>query len=206
MNKKPIKYLTPEQSELLVKFITAQCEVSPPYLHATRDACMILLMLDAGLRVGEVCGLRRSDLWFGEGPVVDLTIPANIAKNEVERIVPLSDRLRQAVRQLHAHHWLTPVCSGDEHPAFCGASDYHITTRQVERIVKQITGCCLGECFHPHALRHTFATRMMHFTDIRTVQTLLGHNSITSTQIYTHVTLNDLRSAINKTNDHAYQD
>lgn len=202
---KTIKILSPDQSETLANHLQSQCDTNALFRNVARDACMIFLMLDAGLRVGEVCGLRRSDLWFGEGPVIDLTIPSVIAKNGLERVVPLSDRLRNSIRLLYYWFW---KISG---PDFAGPAFHRYntssnpTTRQVQRIVKQITHDCLGESFNPHALRHTFATKMMHLADMRTVQTLLGHKSITSTQVYTHPNLHDLRTAINKTNGTAQQ-
>jgi site-specific recombinase XerD len=199
--RRPLRVLSPEQQEALVGYYLNSTGTIADSGNDHRNFCMILLMLDAGLRVAEVCGLRRSNLWFGEGPVVDLIIQSNIAKNGISRTVPLSDRLRESIKQLHAHFW-KDNCRIDSTRAwseqFEGCS---ITTRQVQRIVKKITGCVLGVCFTPHALRHSFATKMMHLTDIRTVQMLLGHASLTSTQVYTHPTLSDLRAAINKTND-----
>jgi site-specific recombinase XerD len=199
-SRKPIKTLTPDQQVSLIGFMKNLTSTIADNGIGYRNFCMILLMLDAGLRVSEVCGLQRSDLWFGEGPVVDLIVPASIAKNGVERTVPLSDRLREAIRCLRKNHWDTLEVH-PEFPAFWGQDPQdHLTTRQVQRIVKQITTAALGLAFNPHALRHTFATKMMHLTDIRTVQMLLGHASLSSTQVYTHPSLSDLREAINKTN------
>jgi site-specific recombinase XerD len=157
-------------------------------------------MLDAGLRIAEVCGLQRNDLWFGEGPVIDLTIRGKIAKNGIERTVPLSDRLRESIRNLHDFFWPMQIMLDEIVMNKNGNAFTFITPRQIQRIVKQTTTAALGMAFNPHSLRHSFATKMLHLTDIRTVQMLLGHASLTSTQIYTHPTLTDLREAINKTN------
>ena len=198
--QQPIRTLSPEQQQELWQYLTVCPTDSPNAANRTRDVCMILLMLDAGLRIAEVCGLKKNDLWFGEGPVIDLTVRGVIAKNGIERTVPLSDRLREAIRKLHNHFWKDNEKIDDTQAwseQFEGCS---LSTRQVQRIVKAITTAALGMAFNPHALRHTFATKMMHLTDIRTVQMLLGHASLTSTQVYTHPTLTDLREAINKTN------
>jgi site-specific recombinase XerD len=199
-SRKPLRTLDAAQQKSLIDFLTIETNAALNKVTWYRNACMILLMLDAGLRVAEVCGLRRNDLWFGQGAVIDLVVKAEIAKNGIERTVPLSDRLRESIRRLCLIFW-----QGNDLPAkipafFAVRGRYNITPRQVQRIVKQITQTLLGVPFTPHSLRHTFATKMMHLTDIRTVQMLLGHASLTSTQVYTHPTLSDLRSAINKTN------
>ena len=196
MNR-PIKTLSPEQSDRLVACLQVSLGSSNNVSCVSRDQCMILLMLDAGLRVAEVSKLRRRDLWFGQGPVVDLTVPAEIAKNGIERIVPLSSRLREAIISLHETHWKSQVFPPEKDMAFFGRDTFSITTRQIQRIVKTWTFAATGESFNPHALRHTFATRMMRRTSMRTVQMLLGHVSITSTQVYTHPDIQDLRRAVN---------
>lgn len=199
-NRKPIRTLTPEQQDLLVKFLNDRFGFGGPSSSTFRDLCMIFLMLDAGLRVSEVCGLLRSDLWYEEAPVIDLTVRKEIAKGGRERIVPLSNRIHESIRNLQSFFWPTILCSGDAETLGLTHAFNRLSPRQVQRIVKKITLEALGESFNPHALRHTFATKMMHLTDLRTVQVLLGHASITSTQIYTHPNLSDLRNAINKTN------
>lgn len=199
-NLKPIKILTSDQQDSLIGFLLNFFGTIADSGTGRRDTCIILLMLDAGLRVSEVCSLLRSDLWFSDAPVIDLTVRKEIAKGGRERVVPLSDRIRESIKSLHDYHWIgADIISNSS--AFCTQRpNEHITPRQVQRIVKKITLEVLGESFNPHALRHTFATKMMHLTDLRTVQMLLGHASITSTQIYTHPNLSDLRNAINKTN------
>jgi len=195
-----IQSLDPQQQAtlwlFLDRFMTGRAEPDKWY----RDKCMILLMLDAGLRVAEVAGLQRINLWFREGPVIDLTIPATIAKNGIERIIPLSSRLREAIVLLRNNYWGDATATNDI-PAFEGSKTLDpITTRQIQRIVKQLCDCCLGIHVTPHMLRHTFATRMMRRTSIRVVQQLLGHASLSSTQVYTHPDIQDLRKAVNGDN------
>ena len=76
--------------------------------------------------------------------------------------------------------------------------DKPLSTRQVERIIRAAALKCLGRPVHPHALRHTFASRLMRKTNARIVQELLGHKNLSSTQIYTHPNGEDLKDAINQ--------
>jgi integrase/recombinase XerC len=153
-------------------------------------------MLEAGLRVGEVVALKMSHLFFAGKPVQSLVLTSDITKNKKERIIPVSTRLKAAIEE----YW-------KEFPYLHGAGEscsvWHtllksntITTRQVERIVNKAGWDALGRPVHPHMLRHTFATKLMRVTDIRTVQELLGHSNVTTTQIYTHPNADDKKKAI----------
>lgn len=163
---------------------------------ATRNYCMGLIMLDAGLRVGELVQLQVADLWFANNPTSTLIVRAEIAKKKIERSVPLSDRIRHAIDMMNFHSWFGNL-SDYYIWAFTNSQHYHpLTTRQVERIIRQASVRSLGRPIHPHTLRHTFASRLMRRTNIRVVQELLGHSSISSTQIYTHPDEDDKTQAI----------
>lgn len=154
------------------------------------------LMLEAGLRVGEVVKLKKSHLYFNKIPVKSLVLTKDITKNKVERIIPISTRLRTAIEEYYAElPWLE---LREEHEfAFANwMQTKPMTTRQVERIINKAGWDALGRPVHPHMLRHTFATKLMRVTDIRTVQELLGHSNVTTTQIYTHPNADDKRKAI----------
>jgi len=167
-------------------------------LAGMRNHCMALLMLDAGLRVGEVVKLKMSDLFFNGKTVENLVISKTISKNNEERIIPTSSRLQEACKTL----WENMPCIREktaEAPVFCGNSnDTHITTRQVERIIGAASNLAFGRRINPHILRHTFATKLMKVTDIRTVQDLLGHKQVSSTQVYTHSNSDDKKAAVEK--------
>ena len=154
------------------------------------------LMLEAGLRVGEVVKLKMSHLYFSGKPVRTLVLTSEITKNKVERTVSVSTRLKAAIEEYwNVHPYLSG--SGEDCSAWHGLLDAKsITTRQVERIVNKAGWDSLGRPVHPHMLRHTFATKLMRVTDIRTVQELLGHSNVTTTQIYTHPNADDKRKAI----------
>jgi site-specific recombinase XerD len=161
-----------------------------------RNRCMILLMLDAGLRVGELTGLNAEDLCIGGEPNHSLTIRGAIAKRGRERTVPLRLNLQESIKEMTKFHW-TEFDRQAATPAFFQPTNYkRLTVRQVQRIVQFAAQKTIGRSIHPHILRHTFATRLMRTTSLRVVQELLGHVRISTTQIYTHPNSIDLRNAI----------
>lgn len=164
---------------------------------AVRNYTMAVLMLDAGLRVGEVVQLNVTDLWFRDFPVTSVLVRAEIAKNHEERQIPVSERLSNALKNMNESYWCHLGASG-QHRAFHNSNSLEpLTTRQVERIIRAAAMKALGRPIHPHVLRHTFASNLMRITDMRTVQELLGHKHITSTQVYTHPNEEDKKKAIN---------
>jgi len=154
------------------------------------------LMLDAGLRVGEVAALEMSHLYFKDEPVNTLVLTADITKNHKERTVPVCERLKNALHEyLKENSWL--LNEKRNYYVFSIAfSSRSITTRQIERIINTAGMKALNRPVHPHMLRHTFASKLMRITDIRTVQDLLGHKHVSSTQIYTHPNEDDKKKAI----------
>ncbi len=184
-----------EQHKLLDALL---CKDGPhkSFRKGIRNYLIGCLMLEAGLRVGEVVALKMSHLFFAGKPAQSLVLTKDITKNKVERIIPISSRLRQALEEHYKENtWLCDeLCS---HAALATYPHQRpITTRQVERIVNKAGWDSLGRPVHPHMLRHTFATKLMRVTDIRTVQELLGHSNVTTTQIYTHPNADDKKKAI----------
>ena len=163
---------------------------------AVRNHCMALLMLDAGLRVGEVVSLRMQDLYFNSVPVRNIIIKPHMTKNKVEHSIPVSDRLSESLcSYLNTCFRWDDVRGSDI--AFTNVNtDRSITTRQVERIICAAGWKALGRPVHPHVLRHTFASRLMRVTNSSTVQQMLGHKYLSSTQVYCHPNEDDKRLAI----------
>lgn len=186
-----------EQHQLLDALL---CKNAPhkSFRKGIRNYLIGCLMLEAGLRVGEVVALEMSHLYFQDKPVQTLLLTQEITKNKKERSVPVSTRLAAALEQYFEEHcWLNQ--QPPNHKAFTVfLSKKHITTRQVERIINAAGWKALGRPVHPHILRHTFASKLMRVTDMRTVQELLGHSDITSTQIYTHPNEDDKKIAIER--------
>ena len=187
-----------EECTKLLDSLLANSSTAKKKLKAVRNHCMAVLMLDAGLRVGELVSLRLSDLFFNNLPVRTIFIKSHITKNKVEHSIPVSDRLSKS---LASYRDTLTFSVTDFSAAFAFASatlDVPVTTRQVERIIGAAGWKALGRPVHPHVLRHTFASRLMRVTNSSTVQGMLGHKYLSSTQIYCHPNEDDKRQAIEK--------
>lgn len=196
MPTKPPKTLDANESNRLLQNLLTQ-HGSFGYNHlCVRNHTMARLMLDTGIRVGELVKLRIEDLYFGGGPVHNLIIHAGVAKNGKERIIPISERLCIALNGMHDHYWSKLSPDPQHYAFFCELPTLPLSVRQVERIISSAGMAATGRKITPHTLRHTFATKLMRKTSMRVVQELLGHAQLTSTQIYTHPNQEDLKNAI----------
>jgi integrase/recombinase XerC len=156
------------------------------------------LLLEAGLRVGEVVALELSHLYFNGKPVQTLVLTGDMTKNKIERTVPISSRLKAALQSHWEYHpWLNCIESNTSVWQLA-RNPKPITTRQTRRIIHKAAIRSIGRPVHPHMLRHTFATKLMRVTDMKTVSELLGHSNMTSTQIYCHSNEDDKKKAIEK--------
>jgi len=165
-----------------------------------RNVLAFLLMLDAGLRVGEVCRLTMPVCYFGNKPVNMLCLPAHICKGKHPREIPICERLYSALGRYNAQPLLLPDWPLTQAVICRKPQGRAVTTRSLERIICKASLGAIGRAITPHVLRHTFATKLMRKTDMRTVQELLGHKNLSSTQVYTHVNDTDKRNAINGLN------
>jgi integrase/recombinase XerC len=155
------------------------------------------LLYSCGLRVSELAGLDLEDV-DAERRLVRV-----VGKGNKERVVPVGrTALRAMARYLEAVRPLREKASGDADPGavFLNNRGGRLTTRSVARIIKKFAAACgLGSDVSPHALRHTFATHMLEGgADLRSVQEILGHASLSTTQKYTHVTLDRLMAVYDK--------
>ena len=194
MNTPPT--LTAIDSDLLLDALVSRDAPHKTFLKGIRNYLLGCLMLDAGLRVGEAVALEVSDLYYNGVPVTSIRVRTAITKSKNERSVPVTARLKKALEE---------YAQRDPADNFVWPSSYvfpradntkHITTRQVERIVNKAAWKVLGRPVNPHVLRHTFASRLMRVTNTRTVQELLGHEHLSSTQIYMHPNEQDKTKAI----------
>ena len=198
--KTQLNTLTPEECDkLLFHLMSPPDSQAPPRVHH-RNYTIALLMLDAGLRIGELVQLRQDQLWFAAAAVGALTVEKHQAKNKHERTIHITIRLDAAIHQMHRQWWKTDH-DYKPHPAFYASDPWRpLTTRQVRRIITSAGKLSIGRDIHPHLLRHTFATRLMRNTSMPVVKELLGHTNLSSTQIYTHPNTEDRQKAIEKLN------
>ncbi len=159
---------------------------------AVRDRAICEVLYGAGLRVSELCGLNLESVDFAQG------LLRVLGKGRKERIVPLHRRGLEAVRL-----WLSDaredVIRPDSPPEalFLNRRGHRLGPRDVRRI---LDGRVARGHVHPHALRHTYATHLLEGgADLRVVQELLGHESLTTTQLYTHVSKSRLQKVHRQT-------
>jgi len=154
---------------------------------ALRDHAILELLYAGGLRVGEIVSLRQEDLRL-EAASVQVR-----GKGDKERIVPIG---RSAVEALEAYvqrgrPGLLKAGGGMQRVLFLSVRGHALTTQVVWEMVRKVSG---GKA-SPHKLRHSCATHMVeHGADLRTVQTLLGHADIATTQVYTHLAIDRLKA------------
>ncbi len=157
--------------------------------NAKRDQAVLELMYATGLRCSETVNLKISDMDF-EQKLIRVT-----GKGEKERIVPFSETSKKAVREYMDGY--RQVCIKDNtcDILFINSKGEPLTERGLEYLVKSAAEKCgLTVNVHPHMIRHSYATTLLsNGVDIRIIQELLGHSSIGTTSIYTHVTFEDLR-------------
>ncbi len=190
------KTLTSEEADRLLDALLNVGGTPKQVRRGIRNHCLAVVMLDAGLRCSEAIGLEVRDLIFNNAAVTSLIVRPEIAKNNHERTIPISARLSEAITQTNVSHW-SGAPANVQHKAFTsGRGEESLNRRQVYKIISSAAMAALGRSVNPHVLRHTFASKLMRVTNMRTVQVMLGHSSITSTQIYTHPNNEDLKSAI----------
>lgn len=185
---------TPKIPKRLPKFLTVD-EVfalieatSDDGAAGARDKAILELLYASGLRVSELVGLDVDDIDLGEKTVRVL------GKGRKERIVPMGDK---AVRALARYLQMRPELANNSSSMkgfFLNRQGGRLSVRSVERLLRKYMGRCgLQKTVTPHVLRHTFATHLLGAgADMRGIQELLGHVSLSTTQKYTHVSLEDM--------------
>ena len=196
MNARTPRTLSSDEQVKLLDSLRAKNSPTKTYIKGLRNYLIACLMLDAGLRVGEVVQIEMQVVVFDGEPVKSLVLPKAITKNHKERSVPVNSRLSRAIPDF----CMAPVNSGPWPPSYqiftSKQTGKCLTTRQVENMINNAGMKVLGRPINPHMLRHTFASKLLRVTNMRTVQELLGHSYITSTQIYTHPNEDDKKLAI----------
>ncbi|HMN72198.1 MAG TPA: tyrosine recombinase XerC [Rhodoblastus sp.] len=163
-------------------------EARPPWVLA-RDAAVLALLYGCGLRISEALGLTRTDAPIGRRDTVTVR-----GKGGKTRSTPVIAPVRQAVE---SYLDLCPYQLAPEGPLFVGARGGPLSPRVIQLAVERMRGALgLPDTATPHALRHSFATHLLgRGGDLRSIQELLGHASLSTTQIYTAIDTKRLLSA-----------
>lgn len=189
---------SPQIGEHLPEVLTVQeidameaaIDLSKPEGH--RNRAIIEVLFSCGLRVSELVNLHLSDLYIDEGFI------RVMGKGRKERLVPISPR---AIKELGL--WFDDRCHmlikrGEEDYVFLNRRGSHLTRVMILIMIKQLAADAgIQKTVSPHTLRHSFATSLLEGgADLRAIQAMLGHESIGTTEIYTHIDTTHLREEI----------
>lgn len=180
-------------SSEISQLLDAPSPEDEPVWRRHRDDAVLEVMYGSGVRVSELCGLNTDDLRLAQRTA---TVWGKGAK---ERSVPLGDVAVEALQAwLRVRHEVVPAEAGAA--LFANERGHRLTPRDVRRIIDRRS----ASPTHPHALRHSFATHLLDGgADLRVVQELLGHADVATTQRYTHVSNERLRSVYAKAHPRA---
>ncbi len=190
MPQRTVSFLSGDE---LKRFLAAPQQSGESDLIAARDRAIIELLFSTGLRVSELTGLRRDDVELTRGEI------GVLGKGKKRRVVFVSPEARDWVKKyLQLRRDMSPFLFANHDRAHASREKEKtskkvmegLTPRSVQRMVEKYAHVAgIMKKITPHVLRHSFATDLLHNgADIRSVQVMLGHASITTTQVYTHVT------------------
>jgi len=190
LDKRLPQFLTEEETAKLIESAFAKNEEDQMGL---RDRAILETFYSTGIRISELVGLSLDDVDFIGGTA------KVYGKGKKERIVPIGDAALKTIRKYLQKR------KKQADAIFLNKSGKRIGTRGVRGIVgKYILSAGLKHGVSPHTLRHSFATHLLNRgADLRTVQELLGHANLSTTQIYTHLTTDKLKSIYDKAHPHA---
>jgi integrase/recombinase XerD len=160
---------------------------------AHRNKAIVETLYGCGLRVSELCGLKRSCIHVDQGFV------RVVGKGDKERLVPVGPAAIKAIGQYEEYERVhLPVKAAVEDILFLNQKGGGLSRMSVFNIVKELAALAgIRKTIGPHTFRHSFATHLVEGgADLRAVQEMLGHASITTTEIYTHLDREYLRSNI----------
>ena len=158
-----------------------------------RNRAMVEVMYGCGLRVSELVTLRLSNLFFDDGFI------KVVGKGNKERLIPIGKTAIKAVNDyVEGKRKLLKIKKGEEDYVFLNRRGAHLTREMVFMLVKKwVAAAGIDKTVSPHTFRHSFATHLIEGgADLRAVQEMLGHESITTTEIYTHLDQDYLRTNI----------
>ncbi|MCE9535229.1 MAG: tyrosine-type recombinase/integrase [Nitrospirae bacterium] len=186
------RVLTKDDAAALMDFPAGQTGSS------LRDCALLETLYSTGARVSELVGINLEDLRLSEG-LVHLR-----GKGRKERIVPIGSVALKAIHSYRASLKPSALSSQPSAPVFLNVRGGRLTTRSVARIVACYSNRLAGGSVSPHTLRHSFATHLLdEGADLRSIQEMLGHVSLSTTQKYTHLATDQLLAVYDKTHPRA---
>ncbi|HZA91010.1 MAG TPA: tyrosine recombinase XerC [Gemmatimonadales bacterium] len=197
LEKRLPSYMDRQQTGTLFEW--AESRAGGDEFGPTRDLAILELFYSTGMRLSELCGMNLEDLDL-------LSDQAKVrGKGRKERIVPVGSRAVLALRRyLHLREPVVARQKSDRRAVFVSRSGKRLAARGVQRIVHGMLDGIGVDGLRVHSLRHTFATHMLDAgADLRAVQELLGHASLSTTQIYTHTSVERLKKVYNQAHPRA---
>jgi integrase/recombinase XerC len=188
-----------DRAEMERLFVEAEARAGAGGIREARDLAMLELFYSSGMRLSELAGLNDPDV-----DLVSDQVKVR-GKGKKERIVPIGSHATKALRQyLRLRDRLLAGTSGNR-PVFVNQRGKRITPRGVQLSMKRLFATLArGTQLHVHALRHSFATHLLDAgADLRSVQELLGHASIGTTQVYTHTSVERLKKVYHQAHPRA---
>ena len=176
-----------------IEKIISEIDLSTP--EGGRNKAIIETMYSSGLRVSEVVNLKLSQLYFDVGFI------RVVGKGNKERLVPIgSSAIKYVNLYRHSIRVHLPIQAGEEDFLFLNRRGKHLTRVMIFLIIKDLVKKAgITKNISPHTFRHSFATHLIEGgADLRAVQEMLGHESITTTEIYTHLDREFLRKTLQK--------
>jgi len=198
IDKNPARIVaTPKQERRLPSYLsvddTFRLVESPDGedISSLRDRAILELFYSSGIRVGELVSLDEEDINLSDGLIKVM------GKGRKERIVPIGSKAVEAIRRYIEKKRI--MNHGGGNPLFISRRGRRLTERSVRRVVMRYSRESLKQPVSPHTLRHSFATHLLEAgADLRVIQELLGHRSLSTTQRYTHLCMDRIMEVYDK--------